>query len=317
MNVKNNIKNKALLVYNDFLHSDKFNLHYKWLRAAAEKHGISLECEGNSKILCSYASSLDESFEKTLLKYDFILFWDKDIRLGKRFSDICFKADIPIYNNIQAIADCDDKSATYEKIWRWNDSHDGSEQIKMIPTVVAPMTYENIGYTSFDFLDRVISEFGFPLVVKECFGSFGMQVYMVHDRDEFDKTVKDIGGKPMLFQKYIKESSGFDVRLQVVGDEVVAAMYRYTDDGDFRANITHGGKMRKYEPDAAEIRLAVNTVKALGLDFAGVDLLFSRGKNKPADMLCEVNSNAHFKNIFDCTGVNVADEIMDYIVKRQ
>ena len=75
--------------------------------------------------------------------------------------------------------------------------------------------------------------------------------------------------------------------------------------------------MRKYEPDAAEIRLAVNTVKALGLDFAGVDLLFSRGKNKPADMLCEVNSNAHFKNIFDCTGVNVADEIMDYIVKRQ
>ena len=198
MNVKNNIKNKALLVYNDFLHSDKFNLHYKWLRAAAEKHGISLECEGNSKILCSYASSLDESFEKTLLEYDFILFWDKDIRLGKRFSDICFKADIPIYNNIQAIAD---KSATYEKIWRWNDSHDGSEQIKMIPTVVAPMTYENIGYTSFDFLDRVISEFGFPLVVKECFGSFGMQVYMVHDREEFEKTVKDIGGKPMLFQK--------------------------------------------------------------------------------------------------------------------
>lgn len=34
-------------------------------------------------------------------------------------------------------------------------------------------------------------------------------------------------------------------------------------------------------------------------------------------MVCEVNSNAHFKNIFDCTGVNVADEIMDYIVKRQ
>ena len=69
-------------------------------------------------------------------------------------------------------------------------------------------------------------------------------------------------------KKYIKESSGFDVRLQVVGDEVVAAMYRYTDDGDFRANITHGGKMRKYEPDAAEIKLAVNTVKALELDFA-------------------------------------------------
>ena len=209
MNVKNNIKNKALLVYNDFLHSDKFNLHYKWLRAAAEKHGISLECEGNSKILCSYASSLDESLEKALLGYDFVLFWDKDIRLGKRFADTCLKADIPIYNNIQAIADCDDKSATYEKIWRWNDSHDGSEQIKMIPTVVAPMTYENIGYTSFDFLDRVISEFGFPLVVKECFGSFGMQVYMVHDRDEFEKNCQRYRRKTNAFSKIYKGKQWF------------------------------------------------------------------------------------------------------------
>jgi len=32
-------------------------------------------------------------------------------------------------------------------------------------------------------------------------------------------------------------------------------------------------------------------------------------------VLCEVNSNAHFKNIYDCTGVNVAESILDYIVK--
>ena len=41
-------------------------------------------------------------------------------------------------------------------------------------------------------------------------------------------------------------------------------MYRYTDDGDFRANITHGGKMRKYEPDAAEIRLCREYRKGSG-----------------------------------------------------
>lgn len=184
----------------------------------------------------------------------------------------------------------------------------------MIPTIVAPMTYENIGYTDMNFLDKVAEKFGFPLVIKECFGSFGMQVYMAHDMDELKKRVSDIGGKPMIFQKFIEKSSGFDVRLQVVGDEVVAAMYRYTDDGDFRANITHGGKMKSYEPDASEIKLATDTVKALGLDFAGVDLLFSNGADMPADMVCEVNSNAHFKNIFDCTGVNVADEIMKYIM---
>ena len=41
-----------------------------------------------------------------------------------------------------------------------------------------------------------------------------------------------------------------------------------------------------------------------------------RDRDMPADMVCEVNSNAHFKNIFECTGVNVADEIMKYIMSH-
>ena len=95
---------------------------------------------GNSECLCSYGTSFDNELIETLGKYRFILFWDKDIRLGKKFTNICKKINIPIYNNIRAIADCDDKSATYEKIGQWNDCHDTLEQIKMIPTIVAPMT---------------------------------------------------------------------------------------------------------------------------------------------------------------------------------
>ena len=30
----------------------------------------------------------------------------------------------------------------------------------MIPTIVAPMTYENIGYTDMNFLDKVAEKFG-------------------------------------------------------------------------------------------------------------------------------------------------------------
>ena len=32
-------------------------------------------------------------------------------------------------------------------------------------------------------------------------------------------------------------------------------------------------------------------------------------------IVCEVNSNAHFKNIYDCTGINVADRIMNYLLE--
>ena len=123
-----------------------------------------------------------------------------------------------------------------------------------------------------------------------------------------------LGGKPILYQKYHQYSSGRDVRLQVVGREVVAAMERYSENGDFRANITNGGSMKPYTPSKEECSLAVLTAQVLGLDFCGVDLLFDEESGR-ADIVCEVNSNAHFKNIHTCTGVNVAEKIMEYILK--
>ncbi|HWT75620.1 MAG TPA: RimK family alpha-L-glutamate ligase, partial [Mobilitalea sp.] len=59
-----------------------------------------------------------------------------------------------------------------------------------------------------------------------------------------------------------------------------------------------------------QCELALRSCEIIGLDFAGVDLLL--GENDEP-IVCEVNSNAHFKNIYDCTGVNAADEIITYI----
>ena len=54
----NRLSDKALLIYNDFLHSGKFLTHYKWLKNAAETYDIKLELMGNSQFLCSYVTSL-------------------------------------------------------------------------------------------------------------------------------------------------------------------------------------------------------------------------------------------------------------------
>ncbi|MCD7824502.1 MAG: RimK family alpha-L-glutamate ligase, partial [Clostridiaceae bacterium] len=123
-----------------------------------------------------------------------------------------------------------------------------------------------------------------------------------------------LAGQPFLYQKFIEESCGRDVRLQVVGSQVIAAMYRWSEN-DFRANLTNGGSMKPYQASVREQAQAVRVAKALKLDFCGVDLLFS-GETNEADILCEVNSNAHFKNIYTCTGVNTADYIMDYILRN-
>jgi glutathione synthase/RimK-type ligase-like ATP-grasp enzyme len=99
------------------------------------------------------------------------------------------------------------------------------------------------------------------------------------------------------------------VRLQVVGDRVVAAMLRQSAT-DFRANVSAGGHMSPFSPPASFVDLAVRAARAVGADFAGVDLLFGAGEQP---MVCEVNSNAHMRNIEQCTGVDVPAAIADHI----
>lgn len=310
---------KGLLITNRFLRTDKFVEHYEWLEQAAEKYHITLDLWDNADLLAAYGVSecFGESICENLKEYQFVIFWDKDVRMGKVLSELCHGLQISIYNSIESMAACDDKSETYRILQLWNeqDIH-AQEQIPLLQTIVAPMTYAGIGYTNLDFLQEVIRRLQFPMVVKECFGSFGQQVYLVQDEQELREWTMKLAGTPFLYQKYLQKSHGNDVRLQVVGGQVVAGMHRFSVEGDFRANLTNGGQMESYTPSEKECTLAIRAVQALGLDFAGVDLLFSDGPDEEADVVCEVNSNAHFRNIAECTGVNVAEKIMEYIAGR-
>src|SRR5699024_1170652 len=136
-------------------------------------------------------------------------------------------------------------------------------------------------------------------IMKEAFGSFGEQVYLVENERDLHYYVNKIGGSPFVFQQFIQASFGVDIRVQVLGDRVVAAMKRTSKD-DFRANVTSGGTMEPYEPSDDEEKLAIAATKAIGADFAGVDLLLG-SENKR--YVCEVNSNAHIRNLLNCTNI--------------
>lgn len=308
---------KGLLITNRFLRTDKFVEHYQWLSAAAQARGITLDLWDNASRPICYGEQAVSSLAKQMHPYQFVIYWDKDVRFGRYLMLVCENLKIPVYNSVEAMAICDDKSETYRILQLWNEqANHTQEQIPLLPTIVAPMTYANIGYTNLDFLEEVIQRLSIPMVIKECFGSFGQQVHLISEEESLREWTIKLAGTPFLYQRYLRNSHGHDVRLQVVGDQVVAAMHRFSVSGDFRANLTNGGQMEPYEPSAAERELALRTVRALGLDFAGVDLLFSDGPDGEADVVCEVNSNAHFRNIAECTGVNVAEKIMEYIAGR-
>lgn len=290
---------RGLLVVNAFLHTTKFTEINMWLVRAAKDKGIDLIIKTNAELLCVLGDYESEQLNIEDSKIDFVIFWDKDIRLAR----ILEARKIPVFNSSKAIEICDDKSLTHIVLQE--------ARIPMPKTIISPKTFDNIGFTNYDFLEEVANRLGFPLILKECFGSFGQQVYFIHHKQELELQMKSIGAKPVIFQEYIKTSFAKDIRINVVGNQVIASMYRYSDNGDFRANITNGGKMKPYEPNDAECQLAISCCKAIGLDFAGVDLLF--GEND-TPLVCEVNSNAHFKNIYDCTKINVADAIIEYIL---
>lgn len=280
---------KGWLIVNGFLKSHKFDELTELFIAAAGGAGIELTVLANTGLLADTERCLKE-------KPDFVLFWDKDIPLGTFLE----KQGIPLYNPVSSIRLCDDKRLTHLALT--------GQAIPMPRTVIAPMTYGNIGFTDYDFLTSVEQVLAYPFLLKEAFGSFGEQVTLVANREELLRHIKTAQTTELLFQQFITTSRGRDLRLQVVGDRVVAAMYRYSET-DFRANLTAGGRMKQYEPTDEECALAVRAVEAVGASFAGVDLLF--GADGP--LVCEVNSNAHFKNILCCTGVNVAEEIVNYI----
>ncbi|MBH1942278.1 RimK family alpha-L-glutamate ligase [Mobilitalea sibirica] len=283
------------LVVNEFLNQNKFNEIHSWLLEAASSKGISLQLRTNAQIL------IDLPIGKLDKSVDFILFWDKDTKLAHYLEQMGY----PVFNSSQAIGICDDKSLTHLKLM--------GAGIRMPRTVIAPKTFDNIGYTNYDFLKAVVEKLGFSMVVKEVFGSFGQQVHLVRTWEELLNTMTLTGTRPVIFQEYIETSFGRDIRLQVVGNKVIAGMLRFSENGDFRANLSIGGKMKPYVPTKEQSELAVRCCEIIGLDFAGVDLLFG---DKDELLVCEVNSNAHFKNIYDCTGINAADAIIEHIHKN-
>lgn len=286
----------GILVVNEFLNSSKFEELYQFLKKSARENNVNLDILTNREIMIG----IDDR-QLDIHTIDFILFWDKDVLLARYLENLGFR----VFNSSNAIEICDDKALTYVML--------AKSGIKMPKTIIPPFTYDEKYNCNkpkvMNFIEEVENKLGYPMIVKARRGSFGAQVHLVYTKNELIELFDKYDSNNIVFQEYISTSEGRDIRLQVVGDKVVASMYRYSDI-DFRANITNGGKMKNYEPSDKEVDMAINVCRQLGLDFAGVDILFGE-KNEP--ILCEVNSNAHFVNLYNCTGVNVADEIMKYI----
>ncbi len=233
------------------------------------------------------------------LSCDFAVFLDKD----KYLSACLEKSGVRLFNSHAAIRTCDDKGETYIAL--------AGAGLNIPETVFAPVCYNAYSEIDEKTLYTVAEKIGYPVIVKESFGSKGKGVYKADDFSELKTLAETLKLKPHIYQRYIPFRTGTDVRMIVIGGKFLCAMIR-ENVNDFRSNIALGGKGRKYEPSAEFIAAAEKCACVLGLDYCGVDLLF--GENG-APYVCEVNSNAFISEIERITGVNVARAYAEHIIK--
>ena len=113
----------------------------------------------------------------------------------------------------------------------------------------------------------------------------------------------------IIIQEFIKDSYGKDLRVFVVNNKVVGCMMRQAPEGEFRANIHRGGGAIPYQINDEIEWLALESSKLMGLDIAGVDLLFDNGGYK----ICEINSNPGFEGMETYTKKNIAGDIVSFV----
>ena len=310
------------LIVNEYLDTEKFLEIRKLFLSGTEKKNVKLTVYTNADFAVDLSGAVVKSRAFDESEPQFIIFYDKDITLAAALEKMGYR----LYNSADAIDVCDSKVKTAEKIAEYNlNCKDDEAKILMPKTYKVPFTYENIGIKdsySFDFLEYVekdLCEAGegalsgaYPMVIKESNSSFGMGVHLAGSREEAVKLICEYGNKECIIQEYLSYSSGRDYRLQMVSDKCVCAMMR-SNENDFRANITNGGKMSEYKPTDEDLSLARNVMKCLKLDFAGIDIMHDKSGRA---VFLEANSNAHFKNIYDLTGINAAEKMIEYIVAK-
>ena len=156
-------------------------------------------------------------------------------------------------------------------------------------------------------------EIGFPCVVKVITGSYGKGVHLCHNKKQFEATIELIdhlgSKKTLIVQEFISATDNKDLRVLVIGGKVLGAMRRSAPDGDFRANITNGGIGEPFKLTDEIEHIARETTKVMGLDIAGVDLLFDKNGYK----VCECNSAPGFEGFEKFVGIDVAQSIANFV----
>lgn len=157
---------------------------------------------------------------------------------------------------------------------------------------------------------------GYPAVIKPTVGSWGRLISKLNDAEAADGILESRERMYPIYQiHYLEEfvkRPPRDIRAIMVGERIVAAIYRTSGDGMWKTNTALGGRADPCPVSPEMEEMCIKASRAVHGRIVGVDLMESeRGL-----LVHEVNNTTEFKNTVRVTGVDIPSAMISYAVEE-
>jgi len=154
---------------------------------------------------------------------------------------------------------------------------------------------------------------GYPCVIKPTVGSWGRMVSRLSGAEAAEGILEMREAMHPLYQvHYVEEfvrRPPRDIRAIVVGDEVVAAIYRSSD--GWKTNMALGGRAEPCAVGKEMEDICVRARDAVHGEIVGVDLMEDEERGL---LVHEINNTTEFKNTVRVCGVDIPSKIMGHVL---
>nr|WP_247682536.1 ATP-grasp domain-containing protein [Pseudoalteromonas sp. MMG013] len=207
---------------------------------------------------------------------------------------------IPTLNNFNAFSLAEDKFRTSHLL----SSHG-----------IATPDYRLCHKNDIDGLKGAIRDFGGKLVYKPTDGWGGVGIVKIDGEQALDMLLPFLSRTDLRYfyvERFINYDNT-DYRIDIVDGKCVGCYGRKAPKDDWKTNITSGGSVFVREPGQEVIDLAIQATQLLGLEIAGVDLIYDREKEEY--VVLEINTIPAFATPEqEALGINFNQNKLDAMV---
>lgn len=202
---------------------------------------------------------------------------------------------IPVFNNSLVAELCNDKARTCQYL--------AASGIKMVNTSF----YKNAQ------IKEVLQNTEAPTVIKAVAGHGGSQVFLVsgkrkEGKEEYFAITDKLAGSDVVVQP-LTGTRKQDLRIYVIGTEIIAAVLRTAKDG-FKSNFSLGGEVALYSLGEEETAIIRRIIGLFEFGLVGIDFIIGDDGEL---IFNEIEDVVGSRMLYQCSDINIVEKYLSFI----